>query len=240
MFVPSFFAQLRQLYLDFIPVVQFIPPAQYQVVYYEAAFCSETTEAADIQHNLNELIQDSDTHRLFLEWVNNRIQCRLAKPRPYKVALNMPTHQLIKPENLDFLRSLSPYGKQLVLELHHTPQLLAKQDYPRLLAQLTQLREWGYTLILEGLETNFHNLDEITQYLPYLHGLKWPYTKFVSLDQHVHEQFIKAWQKLAADYHLIFILDKVADQQLSQHYLKQGLLVQQDPQVASELIEGSH
>ena len=186
---------------------------------------------------MDKIIHSKEEHKRFLTWFQEEL-VRLLKAFPtIQFSINFAPKQLFYSETKDFFTSMQSYTKQLTIEItedvplfstliEHVDSLTYEKKFQSVFASI---KAKGYCIALDDVGSGMNSLDEVLKYTPYLNQIKFSIVKCTKkdLNKETLHLFLNAWQQLAEDYHLSFIVEGIEDQTMSDELKEKGIVIQQ-------------
>lgn len=186
---------------------------------------------------MEEIIYNKEEHSLYLNWFQEELE-QLVQSFPTVIfSINFAPKQLFYPETHAFFTNLQLYAEQLIIEItEEVPLFVAPIENMNssLIEQQLQftfnsIKEKGYTIALDDVGSGKNSLDEVLKYTSYLKQIKFSIVKCnkKNLKEETMNLFLEAWQRMAEDYQLDFIIEGIESQQASEDFKEQGIFLQQ-------------
>ncbi|MGY0401968.1 EAL domain-containing protein [Carnobacterium jeotgali] len=186
---------------------------------------------------MEEIIYNKEEHGLYLNWFQEELE-QLVQLFPTVIfSINFAPKQLFYPETYAFFTKLQPYAEQLIIEI--------TEDVPLFFAPIenmnssiieqhmhsifNSIKEKGYNIALDDVGSGKNSLDEVLKYTSYLKQIKFSIVKCnkKNLKEETMNLFLEAWQRMAEDHQLDFIIEGIESQQISEDFKERGIFMQQ-------------
>ncbi|WP_407371699.1 EAL domain-containing protein [Carnobacterium sp.] len=183
------------------------------------------------------ILKNQEEHYYFLKWFQDEMTQVLHSAPTEKFAINFAPNQLLYPETHIFFTNMQQFVEQLIIEVTEEPPLFV--DTINNLGALTvdqqlhsaflSIKEKGYYIALDDVDSGKNSLDEVLKYTSYLDQIKFSIVKCdkKDLNEETLNLFLTAWKHFSEDYHLDFIVEGIEDQETSDRLKKQGIFIQQ-------------
>lgn len=186
---------------------------------------------------MEEIIYNKEEHSLYLNWFQKELE-QLVQSFPTVIfSINFAPKQLFYPETHAFFTNLQLYAAQLIIEItEDVPLFVAPIENmnssiieQHLQSIFNSIKEKGYTIALDDVGSGKNSLDEVLKYTSYLKQIKFSIVKCnkKNLKEETMNLFLEAWQRMAEDYQLDFIIEGIESQQASEDFKEQGIFLQQ-------------
>lgn len=208
-----------------------------RIIGYEILLRNKETNPFYPAQKLEEIIYNKEKHSLYLNWFQEELE-QLVQLFPTVIfSINFAPKQLFYPETHAFFTKLQPYAEQLIIEItEDVPLFVASIENmnssiieQRLQSIFTSIKEKGYDIALDDVDSGKNSLDEVLKYTSYLKQIKFSIVKCnkKNLKEETMHLFLGAWQKIAEDYELDFVIEGIENQQISETFNEQGIFLQQ-------------
>lgn len=186
---------------------------------------------------MEEIIYNKEKHSLYLNWFQGELE-QLVQLFPTVIfSINFAPKQLFYPETHTFFTNLQPYAEQLIIEItEDVPLFVASIEdvnsskiEQQLQSIFISIKAKGYNIALDDVGSGKNSLDEVLKYTSYLKQIKFSIVKCnkKNLKEETMRLFLSAWQRIAEDYQLDFIIEGIESQQASEEFKEQGIFMQQ-------------
>lgn len=208
-----------------------------RIIGYEILLRNKETNPFYPVQKMEEIIYNKEKHSLYLNWFQEELE-QLVQLFPTVIfSINFAPKQLFYPETHAFFTKLQPYAEQLIIEItEDVPLFVASIENmnssiieQRLQSIFTSIKEKGYDIALDDVGSGKNSLDEVLKYTSYLKQIKFSIVKCnkKNLKEETMHLFLGAWQKIAEDYELDFVIEGIENQQISETFNEQGIFLQQ-------------
>ncbi len=208
-----------------------------RIIGYEILLRNKETNPFYPAQKMEEIIYNKEKHSLYLNWFQEELE-QLVQLFPTVIfSINFAPKQLFYPETHAFFTKLQPYAEQLIIEItEDVPLFVASIENmnssiieQRLQSIFTSIKEKGYDIALDDVGSGKNSLDEVLKYTSYLKQIKFSIVKCnkKNLKEETMHLFLGAWQKIAEDYELDFVIEGIENQQISETFNEQGIFLQQ-------------
>lgn len=186
---------------------------------------------------MEEIIYNKEKHSLYLNWFQEELEQLVQLFPTVTFSINFAPKQLFYPETHVFFTNLQPYAEQLIIEITEEIPLFvtsienvsSSKIEQQLQSIFISIKEKGYNIALDDVGSGKNSLDEVLKYTSYLKQIKFSIVKCnkKNLKEETMHLFLDAWQRIAEDYQLDFIIEGIESQQASEDFKEQGIFLQQ-------------
>lgn len=172
---------------------------------------------------LDQIINDPHNNREYLSWKKVMITEIIENDPATKIAINLAPQQLLYEGTWDFLAEMSPYTKNIVIEITEKPSINVSLDITKC---LQSIREYGYCAALDDIGKQQNDYHMVMDNINLLSYLKVSLLDLAQLDDEQKLFVVLGWKKVASRHDIKLIVEGVDNEKMVQRLAKLGCLQQ--------------